>query len=889
MTTTAAEYQRFLAFLTQQRVADDTRRLANLVFLHLGVLAQVGAARRARSTRLAPIAIRDLLNTPVDLPPAPPLPPAAADVRRLHELRVGPFRGFMREEIFDLSHSITLIYGANGTGKSSLCEALEVAMLGSISEAQAKRFDSRTYSNNVRLRRHVAPALTALGNDGQVRPMQINEGAYRFCFIEKNRLDDFERIAARTPADQRQLIATLFGLDQFSEFVRGFNATLDDELNLSGRQGAELARRRVRMAAAEQVTRDFPAAQAQCDQTEAAWAHQVGAGWSFQAVCDWLLGTPVQQGRLPYVQGILAAAPPVIHHTTRAGLDQLRQQAYESYARWTAAQAALTARAGEVSYSQLYNAVLALANGATACPACGTALDQVASNPFERARAGLAELAELDGLQREETTRRNALNDSNRSLLAGMKSAVHAATAVCPDLLQQAELPVLQENWQAPWFEEWAANGDRAWQALLNIAARIEAADAESIVVHQQRHELVQERDRLDAYRLDIERFRTVRATAARGFEQAREEIRQWEVDNRNLLEAVDAEGPITAHHRIVKEAYDEFYSTLRRYMDALPATLLAGLGESARDLYNSFNRDDSPGDLLAELHLPVAENGKIELTFRGEPQRRYDALLMLSEGHIKCLGLAILLAKNLAQDCPVVIFDDVVNAIDDDHRNGIWRTFFEDGLLDRKQVILTSHAEEFLQRIQQELGAARAREVRSYKFLPQIHEHEIRVDAHPPTKNYVLLARASEEADEKRDALRHARPAIESLTDRLWTWIGRRGDSRLALKLSGPRAKWELNNKCSELKGALTRLVNAPLAAPLPQNADGVRPALLAALGALDVLLGVNGQSIEWQYLNGGTHDAERPHEFERATVRQIVQAVVALDAAISQLQHQR
>lgn len=66
----------------------------------------------------------------------------------------------------------------------------------------------------------------------------------------------------------------------------------------------------------------------------------------------------------------------------------------------------------------------------------------------------------------------------------------------------------------------------------------------------------------------------------------------------------------------------------------------------------------------------------------------RYDALIVFSEGHIKCLGLAILLAKNIAQGCPVVIFDDVVNAIDDD-RDGIWRTFFEDGLLDGKQVIL--------------------------------------------------------------------------------------------------------------------------------------------------------------------------------------------------------
>ena len=112
-----------------------------------------------------------------------------------------------------------------------------------------------------------------------------------------------------------------------------------------------------------------------------------------------------------------------------------------------------------------------------------------------------------------------------------------------------------------------------------------------------------------------------------------------------------------------------------------------------------------------------MAENGKIEVEFAGEPGARYDALIVFSEGHIKCLGLAILLAKNLAQGCPVVIFDDVVNAIDDDHRDGIWRTFFEDGLLHGKQVILTSHAEEFLHRIQQELGVRRAAPLSATSF----------------------------------------------------------------------------------------------------------------------------------------------------------------------------
>ena len=184
MASIRSEYHRFLAHLTQRHVHDDVRRLAHLVLDHLQPLAEVGAARRGRSTRLAPLAIAHLAQMPVAYDGDARGPENGPALGRLHQLEVGPFRGFMRQETFDLSHDITLVYGANGTGKSSFCEALEVAMLGSISEAQAKRVDQRTYCNNARLRRHIAPVLSSTAA-GEAQAVQPDEAEYRFCFIEK--------------------------------------------------------------------------------------------------------------------------------------------------------------------------------------------------------------------------------------------------------------------------------------------------------------------------------------------------------------------------------------------------------------------------------------------------------------------------------------------------------------------------------------------------------------------------------------------------------------------------------------------------------------------------------------------------------------------------------
>lgn len=873
MASIYSEYQRFLAYLAQQNVHEDVLRLANLVFRHLQPLSEVGTARRGRSTRLVQLAVAHLMDMPVIFEEYTNRSDAGATFRRLLSLEVGPFRGFMRQEIFDLSHEITLIYGANGTGKSSFCEAMEVAMLGSISEAQVKRVDHRLYCNNARLRRHILPALSVCVAQS-AQTLQPDETQYRFCFIEKNRLDDFARIAAKTPGDQRLLIATLFGVDQFSEFVRGFNPSLDQDLMLSGVQATELAKLRLQLTNSEQVIATYSQKIAEIEELEHALAQRISPENNYLTCVEWLIGTPQQQGRMPFVQTQLDAIPPTIHGVTQVRLEELLADAYRHQSLWQEASEQLLARATDVSYAKLYEAVQALANGASTCPACLTSLNEVTQDPFARARSGLEALANLAVLQQTEGALRTELSESIRSLWEEMRRIVAAAATSCPAELASAALPLLPPNFNGQWLSAWIDGNRTPWLALLRVAAIIEHHDVMAREVATQRGALVQERDRLNQYNLEIERLRTTREAIDRELEAARRNVSEFDVANQVLIQAVAAEVPIVDHHLRIKVAYDSYLPMLQNYLGVLPGALLQGLGEQALRLYNSFNRGDAPGDLLHALWLPVAENRKIEVEFVGEPGVRYDALIVFSEGHIKCLGLAILLAKNIAQGCPVVIFDDVVNAIDDDHRDGIWRTFFEDGVLDGKQIILTSHAEEFLHRIQQELGARRASAIKRYKFLPHNGEHELRVDSDPPAKNYVFLAQQALDLDEKREALRQARPALESLTDRLWVWMGRRGDGRIDIKLGGPRSPWELNNKCSKLRSAVDRI-----SAQHAGASDAVE--------ALSRLLNVSGSSIEWGYLNSGVHDFQRDHEFDRATVRTIVESIVSLDTALDVLQN--
>jgi hypothetical protein len=293
-------------------------------------------------------------------------------------------------------------------------------------------------------------------------------------------------------------------------------------------------------------------------------------------------------------------------------------------------------------------------------------------------------------------------------------------------------------------------------------------------------------------------------------------------------------------------------------------------LSEQVVELYNSFNRNDLPSELLATVKLPLSQNQRLEISFQNTPNQFYDPLHVLSEGHIRCMGLSILLAKNLKENCPLLIFDDPVNAIDDDHRESIRRTLFEDQLFAGKQIILTCHGEEFFKDIQNLLPAQVAADAQLITFLPRLEEPHINVDFNCAPRNYIIAARDHFNKDEIREALSKLRKAMESLTKgKIWGYVNKYGDGNLSLKLRAASAPIELRNLSEQLKSKIAKNDFSD-----PDKSNVMEP--------LSTLIGVNGSSREWRYLNKGTHEENDRAEFDRATVSTMISAVEFLDQAI-------
>jgi len=875
MTSALHDFQQFVNWLhvPARGASEDVRRFANIVLANFATVAASSLQHSQRSTVLAELA-RRMLPT---MDPGPPAPnPTVADGawawRNLRHLTVGPFRGFRNAEPFDLQKRIVMFYGPNGSGKTSLCEALEFALLGAVDEGEMKRIAADRYLSNVHERGFTTPTLIASDQGNQPIPVVADVDIYRFCFVEKNRIDAFSRIAAKPAGQKTELIATLFGMDRFNDFVGHFNDSMDSQLILLGLKQRELVAKRAALAQDIAAVANEQAALQWLTQAENNCATSYKVGLSYAGLLA-ELGTEQMPGRLQELERAINQPTPTIYGISSAALADAYRTADEAQVVVDDLAAQLTGRSSQVSFKDLYTAVLGLQGIAgDHCPACDTLLhgeNHVFHDPYTKATAGLAALKELGELQACHTTalsHRDAASLAVSVQLATFAQRVGAKIDSPTSLQRYLANPQVDQR-RAWWKDAYQpdSSGKSLAQQAVDWAATLEEGDTVARQAIANRQLLIQERDRLNQARLNVATMAANRKQTVEAITAARARIAAFDAANSTLIQAALREAQDIARDSRIKTTYDHFLGYLRRYRSELPGTLMAGLNTLAMELYNDFNHNDLDADKLAALHLPVTGDGRIELVFRGAPTVRVDALHILSEGHVRCLGLAILLAKGLSIHAPVIIFDDAVNAIDHEHREGIRETIFQSERFASTQIIVTCHSNEFIKDIQNHVSTD---QWLAYSFRRHDGNYHPRVQGNVTTQNYLANARAAVNQGDDRSALGASRQALEMLTAKVWTWMGRCDQGMLTLKIAGAGAEPALRNLCESLRAKLR-------GATTFTHDDKA-----AVIEALDVILGIPEQSLVWLYLNKGTHEEANRDDFDSRVVESVVLTLESLDA---------
>jgi DNA sulfur modification protein DndD len=870
-----SEYLRFLQTLIDDDTSDEVRKVANLVLTHLDSLIPLSTTRGQRINKLVELAQANWIATNTDIQPAPQQATSqTCPFTRLKSISVGPFRGFAKQEDFDLASQLVLIYGPNGTGKSSFCEALEFGLLGTVAEAESKRFHQQDYLKNAHTKTFTPPELIGTDPEGNDISISANEALYRFCFVEKNRIDSFSRIAAQAPAKQTELISTLFGLDAFTGFVGNFTSTMDGRyIDLEGTKAKELAKKREALAGyQQQLKTTIPDELKSIDEAETALAKDYREGCSFDELVAELNGVDEQPGHIKRLENELQKQLPPKRNLTVEGLGALKLSIESDVTELAAKQGELAKASQQVSFRQLYEAVADLQETSPEqCPACQTPLSQATVNPFSHASDELKKLEHLGLLQEAVKTLQERVSTS----LSKLAELINICCSLDEEnnpltVAQAADGKAADIDW---WCSLLQKSGDdlSSYEHLESQVKSIEETDKEIDKATTERAKKQAELEQLREHDKKIIELQTRTGTAAEAKKKAEEAIAKFAEENAELINEVEAEKPIVAQNTAIADAYDSFVRKLNEYKEGLPAQLVADLGEKVVEIYNAFNRNDAEQEKLGGIRLPLSQNQRLEISFKKDPDEFFDALHILSEGHIRCIGLAILTAKNLKEDCPLLIFDDPVNAIDDEHRQAIRETLFLEGYFSGKQLIIAIHGEEFFNRTHQIIGKEAAKNARSYLFSAREGQH-LQMNSLNRPKNYVLAARELYETAEYRDSLMSARRALEQLAEAVWFHYGRycdKSDKPISVARRSPSQPWDLRYLADNLKSKINKSK-----AEIPGKADLVE--------SLQVLLGSDAQQPPWTYLNKGTHDETDLPEFEQNVVDQIITALETIDNAL-------
>ena len=800
-----------------------------------------------------------------------------ASLIRLHTLQVEKFRGFSHKQNFFLEKQFILIYGANGSGKYSFCEALEFCLLGDVNEAHKKRLTVQDYIKNSDHAAYISPILTGVDSNGVLITVKSNYDLFHFCFIEKSRIDAFARISSHTPADQTGLISLLFGLEDFNNFVKDFTENIENYIPQESQKEKDYKIKLLEVENHKKNKASYEEELIKINDRKALIAKESKINESFNELNRFINGGETSVGRLREIKEAIQRDPPAkIEYKKSTILLQNAEELKLACSAFETRQEEFLRKINEINLADFYKTLLQIENDSLAsCPACDTPLSQTIKNPFENARKKIQELQSVSQLQIDRdhawntvAEKTNAVVFDTKQLIDVLKKKNKAIGITLPKELLQTNPGISECYIYLSKLRMFIDDFISKKEALLVIETEF---DKENVAFEQyqtQKQKLLEEQEQLTNLNVKISAIDAEEKNFKKLIQKAKDEIQAFESDNEQILKDIEIEkAQIEINIKFI-EAYKQFREQLFSYKEKLPLTLSENLNSLIKEFYNEINKDDQEFEKLAEVVLPTRANEIIKIAFRDNPGKFVNALHVLSEGHIKCLGLSILLAKAVSSFFNILIFDDVVNAIDDDHRYRISELLFKNQHFQNKQILLTSHSEEFIKDVENHMFTKNECE----KFIGKIiFNKRTRKRIEPSENSFNYLKKAEENFSEsnKRDCLAYIRRALEVTSDHIWRRLinfeNRKYNIEITLVMRHPSRKPDLMNVITGLRLFLPKLQNTQL------NLIGEHLEWFEGLKT-------TGPRI-WEYLNKGTHDETDKDDFDTTIVKQILEKAISLE----------
>lgn len=778
-------------------------------------------------------------------------------IKRLKNLSVNSFRGFAVSRDFDLNKQYVFLYGPNGSGKSSFSEALEYGLLETIQEADANKIRATTYIKNTLTKKGYAPKIICIYDDDTESEAIADYDTYRFAFVEKNRISDFSHISVLNSKNQSERIAALFGLSVFNEFVQGFTTNFDEKYlpiksltEDSFKEGKAVrdSKENQLKAIKEELDKIQNSSLNTIRKLDKPDITDIDAALDYlQNPQNGILTMKIADRDKNHKELLLVENIDIMNGITKEISEKI--SSLVDYRK------ELSDKAMQVNYKALFEAIDTLQETDT-CPACGTPIKNAARNPYSYAKEQLKSFTELETIQEN-------IDLCTKNIKTNIQEAIEFFDKNV-QLVQQMQIDIIDavslDTEEIKSMDE----GTIKWETLCKNIAGIDRASAivkinEYNSDAQKSNELYEEQvKKLSELNNELMTLKTQINEKEQQIKSFRKEIEEFDNQSAEILKKIQEEKALCQFNKEIITAYDKVINSIILYNKELPKKISKDLEEKIVDYYNTINQDDADFEKIEKIVLPDAGSDKLMITFRDGSET--DALQVLSEGHIKILGLSILLAKAVHDKLNFIVFDDIVNAIDDDHRNGVANLLMNHSDFCNVQIILSTHGEQFIVKLQDKLGKSRYnKDAITYKFIPADSLEERGVVAeYSDAKAPLAAAEKKYVENEIKDSASKCRQAMECIAYNLWNVIAKTPDGMISVGMRTPKAIPDLN---SIVDGLIRKT----------KKIDGMKD-------IHDELVNLKDEN-NWRILNKGTHYEDEQKEFERSDVKKVIDHLNTLD----------
>jgi len=221
------------------------------------------------------------------------------------------------------------------------------------------------------------------------------------------------------------------------------------------------------------------------------------------------------------------------------------------------------------------------------------------------------------------------------------------------------------------------------------------------------------------------------------------EQIRIWRAGQKDLSQAKKA-------YELADRIYDRYQERQKEQLERM----LKSISERVADLYSALHPGEELGGITVEPW--TAKGLELAVDFHGSRQRPPHGVL--SESHLNSLAIALFLAmaQTFNQKLRFLVLDDVINSFDLEHRGQLAELLAEK--FDDWQLIVLTHDRQFFEHLSRRAPTWKRLEITSWSY-----------DQGPRTTKYAsggILAEASERLSggDVNGAATKARRALEEL-----------------------------------------------------------------------------------------------------------------------------